>query len=592
LSAIGINRDTIRKAISAVGVVRPFFRQHRWRLLAGFLALAGVNGLQLTIPRIIRRAVDGLQQGTATQTGLLHYGLSILVISLGIGACRFSWRYLILGFSRILEVDLRNALFAHLLTLDRPFFQKKPPGEIMALASNDLSAVQMACGMGLIAFSDALFMSMATLGFMAYIHPGLTLLTVLPMPLLAGLTSYLSARIHRRFKKVQEQFSRLTEFCRDTLAAIRLVKVYTQEKDRIERFNGLGRSYVRDNLRLALVQGTLFPVSGMVANVSMLLVLFFGGRLTIRGAITIGDFAAFISYLFMLTWPIMALGWVANLFQLGVTSLHRIKTVLDAVPKLTEPAEPLPLPVVQRGFALRHLTFGYAPGLQPALQDLSLTIGPGVLGVVGRTGSGKSTLCQLLARLYPVPEASLWLEDRDVNRLPLAGVRSQIAYLPQEVLVFSDTVAANIAMGKPGASQTEIETAARAAAIHDEILAMPKGYQTRLGEKGVTLSGGQRQRLALARTLLLNRPILILDDGLSAVDTQTEHEIIANLRPYLAEKICVIVSHRLAALADADRLVVLAEGRVAEAGTHAELLAHGGLYAAIHEHQGLREECQ
>jgi ATP-binding cassette subfamily B protein len=591
VTAIGINRETIRKAISAVGVVRPFFRQHRWRIFAGFLALVGVNGLQLTIPRIIRQAVDGLQQGTVTQSDLLHHGITVMWISLAIGACRFGWRYLILGFSRILEVKLRDAMFAHLLTLDRPFFQKKPPGEIMALASNDLAAVQMACGMGLIAFSDALFMSMATLGFMAYIHPGLTLLTVLPMPLLAVLTSYLSARIHRRFKKVQEQFSRLTEFTRDTLASIRLIKAYTQEKDRLARFNGLGQSYVRDNLRLALVQGTMFPVSGMVANVSMLLVLFFGGRLTIHGAITIGDFAAFISYLFMLTWPIMALGWVANLFQLGVTSLHRIKAVLDAVPKLTEPPYPLPLPVVHHGFALRHLTFGYAPGLEPALQDLSLTIGPGVLGVVGRTGSGKSTLCQLLARLYPVPEATLFMENQDVNLLPLAGVRSQIAYLPQEVLVFSDTVAANIAMGKPDASPAEIETAARAAAIHDEILAMQNGYQTRIGEKGVTLSGGQRQRLALARTLLLDRPILILDDGLSAVDTQTEHDIIANLRPFLAKKICVIVSHRLQALADADRLVVLAEGRVAEDGTHAQLLAQGGLYAAIYEHQGLQERC-
>ncbi len=592
MAAIGINRETVRKAWSAVGVVRPIFRQHRWRLLAGFLALAGVNSLQLIIPSIIRQTVDNLQQGIATQAGLLHFALLVLLISLGIGVCRFGWRYLILGFSRILEVDLRNALFAHLLTLDRPYFQKKPPGELMALASNDLSAVQMACGMGLIAFSDALFMSMATLGFMAYIHPGLTLLTVLPMPLLAGLTSYLSARIHHRFKKVQEQFSRLTEFSRDTLSSIRLVKVYTQEQDRTERFNTLGQSYVRDNLRLALVQGTLFPVSGMVANVSMLLVLYFGGRLTIRGAITIGDFAAFISYLFMLTWPIMALGWVANLFQLGVTSLHRIKTVLDAAPKLIEPAAPLPLPAVSQGFALRHLTFGYAPSLPPALKDLSLTIGPGVLGVVGRTGSGKSTLCQLLARLYPVPEASLFLEEQDVNRLPLAGVRSQIAYLPQEVLVFSDTVAANIAMGKPDASPAEIETAARAAAIHGEILAMPQGYQTRIGEKGATLSGGQRQRLALARTLLLNRPILILDDGLSAVDTQTEHAIIANLRPYLAQKICIIVSHRLQALADADRLVVLAEGRVVEDGTHVELLANGGLYATIHAHQGMQEGCQ
>ena len=573
-------------------MVRPFFRRHRWRLAAGFLALAGVNILQLIVPRIVRHAVDTLELGTATPDGLMRQGMFIMGLALCIGIFRFSWRYLVLGFSRILETDLRTWLFSHLLTLDRAYFQKKPAGEIMALSSNDLAAVQLAGGMGLIAFADALFMSLATLGFMAYIHPGLTLLAVLPMPILVVLTGFLSARIHRRFKNVQEQFSRLTEFTRATLIAMRLIKVYTQETDRLARFDKLGQSYVRDNLKLAMVQGTLFPVAGLVANLSLLLVLFFGGRLTIANTITIGDFVAFISYMFMLTWPTMALGWVANLFQRGVTSLDRIKEVLEAQPVLAEAESASPIPALQNGFSLHNLTFRYEPQLEPALQRLTLEIGPGVLGLVGRTGSGKSTLCHLLARLYPVPNDTIFLESQDINQLQLAGLRDRIAYLPQEMLVFSDTIAANIAMGKPDASQTEIEQVARAAAVHDEIMAIKDGYQSRIGEKGVTLSGGQRQRIALARTLLLERPILIIDDGLSAVDTQTEHAIINNLKPYLAGRICVMVSHRLASLVDADRIVVLEHGQVAEQGTHAELLARGELYAAIYKHQGPGKGCQ
>jgi len=587
-----IDRDTLRRAWSAASVVRPLFQQYQWRIAAGFLALAGVNILQLIVPRIVRQAVNSLESGLASPAALLRLGGLVMVLALVIGGLRFAWRYLILGFSRLLETELRNRLFSHLLTLDRAYFQKKSAGEIMALSGNDLAAVQLTCGMGLIALADAVFMSLATLGFMAYIHPGLTLLAVLPMPLLVMLTGFLSARIHRRFKKVQEQFSRLTEFSRSTLAAIRLIKVYTQEHACLRQFDDLGRDYVRHNLKLAMVQGTLFPVSGLVANLSLLLVIYFGGRLTIATAISIGDFVAFISYLFMLTWPTMALGWVANLLQRGATSLDRIKQVLEARPVLTEPRSATPLPTLRHGFVLHDLSFAYEPRLEPALSHLSLEIGPGVLGVVGRTGAGKSTLCHLLARLYPVPDQTIFLEGIDINALGLSRFRDLIAYLPQEALVFSDTIGANIAMGRPEATPAEIEAAARAAAIHDEILATSAGYQSQIGERGVTLSGGQRQRIALARTLLLDRPVMIIDDGLSAVDTQTEHAIIANLRPYLTGKICLIVSHRLTSLVDADRIVVLDQGRVAEVGTHAELLANHGLYATIYQHQGTGKECR
>ncbi|OGQ94296.1 MAG: multidrug ABC transporter ATP-binding protein [Deltaproteobacteria bacterium RIFOXYD12_FULL_57_12] len=570
----------------AVSLLRPFFRRYRGMLLAGFLALLTVDFLQLWIPRIIKQAVDELQRGAASQAGILRHGLSMVLLALAIAFFRFGWRYLILGFSRLLERDLRDQLFAHLLTLDRFFFQRRTSGEIMALSSNDLAAVQLACGMGLVAFVDAVVMSTAALAFMAYIHPGLTLIAVVPMPFLALLTRFLSGRLHHRFRKVQEQFSLLTEFARNSLSAIRLLKAYSQEQSQVHRFDRLGRAYIRDNLRLALVQGTLFPVSGLVANISLLLVILFGGRLTVQGRITVGDFVAFISYLFMLTWPMMAFGWVANLFQRGVTSLCRINEILQERPVLQDVVAGLEvLPVARGEFAIKGLTFAFAGLGRPVLHDINLAIGPGVTGIVGATGSGKTTLCHLLARLYPVPAGCLFLDGRDMNELPLAAVRGSISYVPQDIVLFSDTVAANIAMGRPDATRQQIEAAARTAAIHEEILAMEHGYETRVGERGVMISGGQRQRLALARALLLDRPILIIDDGLSAVDTETEHAIILAIAGYLRGRTCIIVSHRIAPLVDADTILVMDQGRIAAAGTHAQLVRTSDFYATIYRHQ-------
>ncbi|MBW2471298.1 MAG: ABC transporter ATP-binding protein, partial [Deltaproteobacteria bacterium] len=514
------------KPWQAVRLVLPFFRQYRLQLLVGLLSLLAVNGLQLVIPRIIKHAIDGLRNEGASSEVLRHYGIMIIGLALGIGVFRFGWRYMILGFSRHLEKDLRNWLFSHLLTLDRVFFQRRTTGEIMALATNDLAAVQLAGGMGLVAFADAMVLSLAALAFMAYIHPGLTLIAIVPMPILALLTRFLSWRLHRYFKKVQEQFSRITQFVRTSINSIRMIKAYTMEKNQTERFDIMGREYVQDNLRLAKVQGTLFPVSGLIANISMLLVLLFGGRLTIQGSITIGDFVAFISYLFMLTWPMMALGWVTNLFQRGVTSLQRIQNVLDEQPVITSPSQPVPIAKKINSIAIKNLTFTYADQKEPILQNVSLEIHWGILGIVGRTGSGKTTLSHVLARLYPVEQGTLFWNDIDVNKLDLGEVRRKIALVPQDVTVFSDTVRDNITMGKPDAGEEEIEAVARAAAIHNEILSLPKGYDTRIGERGVKLSGGQRQRIALARALLSDRQILLIDDGLSAVDIETEHQII------------------------------------------------------------------
>ena len=572
----------------AIRLVFPFFRQYRLRLVIGFLSLLAVNGLQLVIPRIIKHAVDSLQTADVSQASLLRYGMMIFGLAVCIAIFRFGWRFMILGFSRHLEKDFRNWLFSHLLTLDRVFFQRKTTGEIMALATNDLAAVQLAGGMGLVAFADALVLSLAALAFMTYIHPGLTLIAIVPMPILALLTRFLSWRLHRYFKKVQEQYIvkkiSLTEY----INSIMMIKAYTLEENHSGRFNAMGKEYVQDNLRLAKVHGSLFPVSGFIANSSMLLVLLFGGRLTILGSITIGDFVAFTSYLFLLTWPMMALGWVTNLFQRGVTSLQRIQNILEERPVFAALSTPEPVPEEINSITVSKLDFTYPGQHEPALENISMEAQRGILGIVGKTGSGKTTLCHLLARLYPVEDRTIFWNGIDVNNQDLTEVRKRIALVPQDITVFSDTVRANITMGKPGAAQEEIEAVARAAAIHTEINGLPNGYATRIGEKGVKLSGGQRQRIALARALLSDRPVIIIDDGLSAVDMETEHEIIRSMRPFTKDRICVAVSHRLAPLAQADRLIVMEKGKIVAQGDHEYLLQENRFYATIYEYQTSR----
>ncbi|MGB3212090.1 MAG: ABC transporter ATP-binding protein [Desulforhopalus sp.] len=571
----------------------PTFRSHRLRLAAGFAALVLVDFLQLTIPRIIKYGVDGLETLTIGTSGLLRLGALIFFIAGMVIVLRFCWRYLIIGFSRILERAIRNRIFSHILKMDTPFFEKYTTGDLMAHSSNDLAAVQMACGMGMVAAIDALVMSLAAIGFMVAIHPTLTLLALLPMPFLAISTRILSGKLHKRFATVQEQFSSLTEFSRSTLISIGLIKAYTMEDFQTDRFGRLGKQYLRSNLRVATIQGLISPLATLVGSIGMLMVLYFGGSLVIAGTISLGDFVAFITYLYMLIWPMMAIGWVANLVQRGLTSLSRIHNLVTSRTVLPDPVLPIePERLKQPGFKLDNLHFSYSFASGPALKNLTLLLGPGIHGVTGRTGSGKSTLCKLLTRLYPIEDGQLYFGGTDVNQLPLDFIRSHIGYVGQEPVLFSDTIAANIALGRADASREDIIQAAVNAAIHEDILELKNGYDTMTGERGVKLSGGQRQRLALARALLCDRPVLILDDGLSAVDVATEHEVFAGLRRHFEGKTVVIVSNRIKLLSMTDHIIILANGAVESMGSHEQLLRENSLYQSMYEKQmnGVKEQ--
>lgn len=572
-------------------ILLPYFRRNLGILAIGVSSLLIVDLLQLFIPRVIKLAVDDLTRYQATSARLLSYAGMVLALALGIVVFRVVWRRCLFGHSRQVEEALRNRLFAHLQTLSFSYFDRANTGDLMAHATNDVQAVQLAAGMGLVALTDTVVLGTAAIGFMLYINPSLTLIALLPMPFIALFARTISKTFYERFQKVQASFSQLTERARENLAGIRTIKAYTQETAETNRFDQTGRNYIAANLRMVKISASFSPMSLIFTNLSMALVLVIGGKLTILNTISVGDFVAFNSYLLLLTWPMMALGFMINLFQRGSASLGRIQAILNTTPEAAEISEIPEKSLTQGDIESRSLTFTYPGSNLPALEDIHLSIKPGQLvGIVGRTGAGKSTLCQLLPRLYDTPPGQLYLAGEDIHRWPLDELRRAIAVVPQDPFIFADTVRANICFGNPDASTDEMIKAAEAAHLLDEILALPHQFDTILGERGVTLSGGQKQRLTLARALILSTPLLILDDCFSSVDLETELTILANLRRYLKARTTLIASHRLEAMRAADVIFVLDWGRLREQGSHDQLLAQKGIYAALYHRQKLEDE--
>ena len=465
------------------------FRENRWRFAGGLTALLVVDALQLFIPRVIRATVNALTQGTATSRGLLLYGGQVLLLAVGIGLFRYAWRYLLLGAARRIERALRDRLFDHLQGLSRAYFSRARTGDLMAYATNDIEAVRMAIAMGIVFLADTVILGVLSLAFMVAIHPLLTLYAILPMPAITLITFFFARVVHTRFEAVQKSFASLTEKVRETLAGIRVVKAYVMEETETEGLSRLSREYVRRNLDVTRVWGMFFPLLLFLSNLSLALVLYFGGRLAIVEEISTGDLVAFMSYLGMLSWPMMALGWAINLIQRGAASMDRLNRVLDEHPAIRDGAEAsdwrqgdvLPAGEVE----VRGLTFSPGGGDGFRLSDLRFSLRPGRrVVVVGRTGAGKTVLCDLLARLLDPPRDCVFIDGYEVHRIPMDVLRRSVGYVPQDSFLFSDTIRENIAFGKPDATEEEVARAARAAGIWDEISAFPGGTGHDGGREG------------------------------------------------------------------------------------------------------------
>jgi ATP-binding cassette subfamily B multidrug efflux pump len=497
-----------------------------------------------------------------------------------------------IGVSREIEYDLRNDMFEHLSSLDYSYYQKTRTGDIMARATNDLNAVRMLLGPAIMYTANTLVFTVAALAFMWRTSPKLTIYAFLPLPIASIVVQYFGRKIHERFERIQAQFSDISARAQENFSGARLIRAYVQEDAEIALFEKSNQEYVTRSLPLARLMGMLWPALELLLGLAIALVLWLGPREVLQHRMTVGDFVAFLTYIVMLTWPVIALGWVINIFQRGTASMGRINEILTAKPEITNAAVTAAgrsIKALEGTIEFRHLNFSY--NSVPVLKDINLTIPAGSsLAIVGPTGSGKTTLVSLIPRIYDADSGSLLLDGRNIREYPLELLRRNIGFVPQETFLFSDTVRENIAFGVAEATDQEIHDAAEAASIAADIESFPEEYKTLVGERGITLSGGQKQRTAIARAIIRDPRILILDDALASVDTYTEEKILNHLREVMQGRTTIFISHRVSTVRNADRIAVLHDGRIVELGTHEELLARNGYYTELYNKQLLEEE--
>jgi len=564
-----------------------YFARHRKTFSLGALCVVGSAVFSLTKPLIVGNAVNVLQK-QFEGADLIRYGLLFVGAAAIEGVFLFLQRRIIIGASREMEFDMRNDLYSHLQLLPLRYFQNNRTGDLMSRATNDLSSVRMLIGPAVMhAFSSLLVVTGAFI-MMLRIDVPLALLSLISVPLVAGLVKYFGEKIHTRFKSVQEDFGTISARVQENLSGVRVVRAFAQEANEIEHFKELNREYVEKNRSLIKLTATFYPLLHCVIGLLFVLVFFLGSRHLLAGSMTLGSFVAFQFYLGRMVWPLIALGWVINLFQRGMASMKRLADIWDATPATDVPGSREPR---DASISIRNLTFAYED--KTVLQNLSLEVPAGsTVGIVGRTGSGKSTILALLARIYDAPPGSILIGGIPVEELSLREVRSRIGMVPQETFLFSDSIAENIRFGRESATTEETAAAARLAGLDEDLREFPEGAETVIGERGITLSGGQKQRTAIARAILRDPSILILDDCLSAVDTHTEERILRSLRDVREGRTAIIVSHRVSSVRDADQVVVIEEGRIVEKGSSDELLKLNGYYANLYRRQMLEEEIE
>ncbi|HUI41228.1 MAG TPA: ABC transporter ATP-binding protein [Terriglobia bacterium] len=569
----------------------PYLARYRARYVLGFVTLIVAQLVGVTIPLIIKAGVDGLMQKTAART-LLYYAGLMLAVALTKAVFQFWMRWILIGISRDVEYDLRNDLFAHLEKLSQRYYNETRTGDLMSKLTNDLNAVRNLVGPGIMYSATTVVVGLATLVLMVHLDWSLTLLALIPLPAVSVLVKVFGQKIHDRFEQIQGLYSEITERVRESLSGVRVVRSFCQEEPEMALFDTMNQDFVEKNKRLIWISSFLWPALALMFSIAFMLILVVGGRHVLAGRISVGTLAAFNVYLIYLIWPIIALGWVTNLVQRGLASLGRLWMIFYAQPDIDDRnISPEPLTSLRGEIEFRGLNFAYDG--RPVLKNINLRIPAGrTVAIVGETGAGKSTLVNLIPRLWDAPEGSLLVDGVPVRRIPLATLRRHIGFVPQETFLFSATVAENVKFGAPEAGPAEVERATDVANILPEIQGFPKRFDTVVGERGLTLSGGQKQRTAIARALLRDPKILILDDALSSVDTGTEEKILQELSGVISGRTTILISHRVSTVQNADEIVVLHEGQIVERGAHSDLLRRDGYYAGLYRRQLIEEELE